>query len=359
MKKLKQSGTNINLGNSCSNIAYSWAKKTFNNRSDGIGKPLINLDGAFSNILNYNGTNIGISSDGIGTKIELAERTEIYNTIGFDLIAMITDDLIANGIEMVNFTNILDVDNLDENIIDSLMEGLNKAANFSNVIVTGGEIAELGNRINGYGDKMHFNWCGSGIGILPKNRSAIDGTKIKFGDVIISLKSRGFRSNGFSLIRKIMSDNFGNNWHERSYSKDETWGKKLLTPSLIYTPLIKKILDATFNIKGITHVTGGGIIDNLARTLKVSGKGANIENPFPPLDVMKEIQKLGNVPEEQAYRLWNMGNGMLLIVDKTEVDDILKLIRSKEYEAKECGKITNENVITLQTNGNDPTKITN
>ncbi|MEA3500432.1 MAG: phosphoribosylformylglycinamidine cyclo-ligase [Candidatus Marinimicrobia bacterium] len=359
MKKLKQSGININLGNSCSNIAYSWAKKTFINRSDGIGKPLTNLDGAFSNILNYNGTNIGISSDGIGTKIELAERTGIYNTIGFDLIAMIADDLIANGIEMVNFTNILDVDNLDENIINSLMEGLNKAANFSDVIITGGEIAELGDRINGFGNKMHFNWCGSGIGILPKGRSAIDGTKIKSGDVIISLRSRGFRSNGFSLIRKIMNDNFGNNWHERSYNENETWGEKLLTPSLIYTPLIKKILTKNLNIKGITHITGGGIIDNLARTLKVSDKGAEIDNIFTPLKVMRDIQKLGNVSEKQSYKLWNMGNGMLLIVDKTEVDDILKLISSENYEAKKCGEIINKNVISLQTNGNHPTKITN
>ena len=356
---MKQSGTNIDLGNSCSSIAYSWAKKTFNNRLDGIGKPLTNLDGAFSNILNYNGTKIGISSDGIGTKIELAERTGIYNTIGFDLIAMIADDLIANGIEMVNFTNILDVDNLDEKIIDSLMEGLNEASNFSNVIVTGGEIAELGNRINGYGDKMHFNWCGSGIGILPEGRSAIDGTKIKSGDVIISLKSRGFRSNGFSLIRKIMSENFGNNWHEQSYNENELWGEKLLTPSLIYTPLINKIFNAGFGIKGITHITGGGIVDNLARALKVSGKGANIDNLFAPLDVMKKIQKLGNVSEEQAYRLWNMGNGMLLIVEKTGVDNILNLIRLTEYEAKKCGEITNRNIIKIQTNTNSPQKITN
>lgn len=354
-----QSGINISLGNSCSNIAYFWAKKTFNNRSDGIGKPLTNLDGAFSNILNYNETQIGISSDGIGTKIELAERTEIYNTIGFDLIAMIADDLIANGIEMVNFTNILDVDNLDKNIIDSLMKGLNRAANFSNVIITGGEIAELGDRINGYGNKMHFNWCGSGIGILPEERSAIDGTKIKSGDAIISLKSRGFRSNGFSLIRKIMEVNFGDNWHEQSYNEKETWGKKLLMPSLIYTPLIKKLLKANLNIKGITHITGGGIVDNLTRTLKVSGKGAKIDNIFAPLKVMRNIQKLGNVSEEQAYRLWNMGNGMLLIVDKTEADDILKLINSETYEAQTCGKIINENITTLQTNGNHPTKIIN
>ncbi len=356
---MKQSGVDINLGNSCSSVAYSWAKKTFNNRTDGIGKPLTNLDGAFSNILNYNGTRIGMSSDGIGTKIELAERTEIYNTIGFDLIAMIADDLIANGIEMVNFTNILDVDNLDQNIIDLLMEGLNRASNFSNVIVTGGEIAELGNRINGYGDKMHFNWCGSGIGILPEGRSAIDGTKIKSGDAIISLKSRGFRSNGFSLIRKIMEENFGNNWHEQFYDENETWGEKLIVPSLIYTPLIKKILDAKFEIKGITHVTGGGIVDNLGRALKVSGFGAIIDNPFEPLDVMKKIQKLGNISEEQAYRLWNMGNGMMLVVDEGEVENILNLIHSTEYKAKKCGKIVDSNVITLKTKGNNPTKLTN
>ncbi|MEA1986048.1 MAG: AIR synthase-related protein [Candidatus Marinimicrobia bacterium] len=359
MIEKKQSGIDINLGNSCSAVAYNWAKKSFKNRADNIGKPLANLDGAFSNILNYNGLNIGISSDGIGTKIELAERTEIYDTIGFDLIAMIADDLIANGIEMVNFTNILDVDNLDKAIIDSLMEGLNKAVKFCNVIITGGEIAELGDRINGFGKNMHFNWCGSGIGILPKNRLAITGADIKVGDKIISLKSRGFRSNGFSLIRKIMNDAFGDDWHNEKYSKNETWGEKLLTPSLIYTPLIIRILANDFPINGITHITGGGIIDNFSRSLKVSGFGANINDVYEPLPVMKEIQKIGNVSEEQAYRLWNMGNGMFIVVDEKDSENILQLINSTEYQAKICGEIIEENIISMQTKSNNPIKLTN
>ena len=107
--------------------------------------------------MDFNGVKIGMTSDGIGTKIELAERTGIYNTIGFDLVAMVADDLAANGIETVNLSNILDVDFLDADIVDQLMEGLYKAAKFANITVTGGEIAELGSRIGGYGDRMHFN----------------------------------------------------------------------------------------------------------------------------------------------------------------------------------------------------------
>ena len=199
----------------------------------------------FSNIMNFRGVRVGMSSDGIGTKIELAERTEIYNTIGYDLIAMTADDLAANGMETVNMTNILDVDHLDHDIIDKLMQGLNEAANFAKVVITGGEIAEMGNRVGGYGDKMHFNWCAAGVSMLPEGLDPIDGADVKPGDTVISLKSRGFRSNGYSLLRRIMEDNYGPEWHEHPYC-DSTWGEALLVPSLIYTPLIISLRKAGY-----------------------------------------------------------------------------------------------------------------
>lgn len=353
----KQSGVDIDLGNACSRIAYSYAKKTFSNRPAGSGNPLPGADGGFASIMDYGGVKVGMSSDGIGTKIELAERTGIYNTIGYDLVAMVADDLAANGIETVNLSNILDVDHLDADIVEQLMQGLKEAADFAKITVTGGEIAELGNRIGGYGDDMHFNWGATGTGILPPNTEIIDGRSIKPGSVVIALKSRGFRSNGFSLLRKIMEENFGKEWHQTPFDHETTWGQKLLTPSLIYSPFISHLLRQGITLQGCVHITGGGIGDNIQRILKVNALGADLDNIFEPLDVMQQVQKLGSVSEAQAYQLWNMGNGMLLISDETQVERILKEAAARSYEARPCGHITGNKKITIKSRGHFPQRL--
>lgn len=354
---MKQSGVDIDLGNECSRIAFDWAKKTFSNRPSGQGNPLPSVIGGFSSVMDFGGVKIGMSSDGIGTKIELAERTGIYDTIGFDLVAMVADDLAANGIETVNLSNILDVDHLDPEIVDELMKGLHKAVRFSRITITGGEIAELGNRIGGYGDRMHFNWGATGVGILQQGREIVDGRVIQTGDAVIALRSRGFRSNGFSLIRRIMQDQFGHNWHQESYGDSESWGQALLAPSLIYTPLIAKILDAGFDLHGISHITGGGIADNFSRVLKHSRLGADLNDLHEALPVMLRIQELGNVSEDQAYRLWNMGNGMLIVVSSKDKGSILDFIAENDYIARFSGSIIEEPEINIVTKGCQPRKL--
>lgn len=352
----KESGININLGDTCSKIAFDWAKKTFVNRDGKFGACDTKLDGAFSNIIYFDKLRLGIASDGIGTKIELAERTGMYHTLGFDLVAMVTDDLAANGFEATNLSNILDVDFLDARIVDELMKGLHNAAKIAKIAVTGGEIAELGKRINGYGEKMHFNWCSTAIGYLPdKLEKPINGADMKAGDVVISLKSRGFRSNGYSLIRKIMEGKFGTEWHLEKYDNSQTWGEILLTPCLIFAPLIHELIMNDYFITGIAHITGGGIAENFARVLKVKKVGANLSNIYEPLPFMKKVQELGNISEEQAYKIWNMGNAMLFAVKAEEADSALEFIRTKGFEAQIAGEITAQPTIELQTKGLFPT----
>lgn len=357
MAKHNQSGVDIDLGNLCSQIAYGWAKRTFTNRPPGTGNPLMTQDGGFSNIMDFQGIKIGISSDGIGTKIELAERTGIYDTLGFDLMAMVADDLVANGIETVNLSNILDVDYLDSEIVDQLMKGLYEAAGHARVTVTGGEIAELGSRISGYGERMHFNWCATGIGILPPGSSIIDGRTIQSGDPILALKSRGFRSNGFSLVRHIMQKYLGAEWHNAPFEGDQSWGKVLLTPSLIYTPLIVSLLKEKMDLRGIAHITGGGIPDNLARVLKARKLGSYLDNLFEPLPAMLKIQHMDQISEEQAYRLWNMGNGMVLVVNPDQKKAILEMITDQGFHAQECGRVINIPEIVIDSKGAQPQQL--
>jgi phosphoribosylformylglycinamidine cyclo-ligase len=335
---LKKSGVDIDLGNQSSKIAYNYAIETFPNRKGKAGAIGSKSDGGFSNLLLFGKQRIGIGSDGIGTKAEIAERTGIYDTLGYDLVAMVADDLAAMGFEPTNLSNVIDVDYLDIDIIEGLMKGLRDACNFAGIAITGGEIAELGDRVGGFGEKMHFNWSSTAIGILPDNlEEGIDGHAVKEGDIIIALKSRGFRSNGYSSIRRILREQFGDQWHNEMYDDEMSWGQKMLSPSLIYSPVVNAVIRADIELKSVVHITGGGIFDNLRRVLKINKLGAYFDNLFEPLPEMLKVQELGKVSNEDAYLWWNMGNGMLLITDKKNSDDVIKIINNNDYEAKVAG----------------------
>ncbi|MBD3305148.1 phosphoribosylformylglycinamidine cyclo-ligase [candidate division KSB3 bacterium] len=345
---MKKSGFDIEQGDQCSQNAYSWSKKTFKNRDKKAGALCTTLDGAFSNMLDFRGVKLGVASDGIGTKIEVAERVGVYDTLGYDLVAMVVDDLVANGFEPTNISNIIDVDALDADILDVMMRGLHDAANCAGIAITGGEIAELGDRICGYGQEMHFNWCATAIGILHERlTSPLDGSAVQAGDSILALKSRGFRSNGFSLLRETLTTQFGNQWHTITYDERTTWGEILLTPSRIYAPVVCRLLDAGRVLKGVAHITGGGIKGNLGRILRINGLGAMLDNLFEPLEVMQRVQEVGKIPAEIAYTYWNMGNGMLLIVDRTDSPAILETIQDAGYDAQIAGEVIADKTIEI------------
>ncbi len=351
MEKQK-SGMDIDLGNRCSRNAYNWSKATFKNRDGKPGMPAEGLEGGFSNLLLFGSSRIGIASDGIGTKIELAERTGIYDTLGFDLMAMVVDDLATAGFEPSNISNIIDVNRLDYDVIDRLMKGLHDAANFCGVAISGGEIAELGDRIGGYGEGMNFNWCSTAIGNLHKSlEQPISGLEIREGDQVISVRSQGFRSNGFSLIRRSMQSCLGDKWHEETFQDGRSWGEVLLTPSLIYSPLIVALLDAGLIPSGIVHITGGGIADNFARVLRKTGLGASLDSLQEPLPVMKALQELAGISDEQAYLYWNMGNGMLIVQSPDRAEQCLRLCKEAKYEAQVCGVIDGSGMVSLEAGG--------
>lgn len=345
-----QSGFDIDLGNACSSDAFGWAKTTFVNRHGKAGAAALRVDGAFANMLLFGDQRIGITSDGIGTKIELAERTQLYHTLGYDLVAMTADDLATAGFMPTNLSNIIDVDVLHQPTINALMQGLAAACNVAGMSISGGEIAELGNRIGGYGTGMHFNWCSTAIGVLPPQlEQPIDGTAVAAGNVVIALRSRGFRSNGFSAVRRTMQAAFGNEWHSHAYNDTQTWGEVLLTPSLIYAPLINQLIAQHLIPTGIAHITGGGIIDNFARVLKANRLGAMLDALHAPLEMMDRVQELGDISPEQAYLYWNMGNGMLLTCSHDMVDGILATAQQQGYTAQVAGLVVSNPYICIKT----------
>jgi len=202
---------------------------------------------------------------------------------------------------------------------------------------------------------MHFNWCATAIGVLPKGLSPITGRDLAPGHTVYSLRSRGFRSNGFSLVRRVMEAALGPEWHREGYDETRTWGDVLLTPCLIYSPFITRLREEGVTVSAVAHITGGGVEDNLVRMLKSAGVGAKLDNLHDPLPFMRRVQELGNVPEEQAYRLWNMGNGMLLTSPPQFAAQVQGTAADMGYDLRVAGIITKDPVMEIHTRGLHPT----
>lgn len=338
-------GVNLALGDHCSRTAFHWAQQTFEARRGKTGRPLFSGSGSFSNWMDFGAMRMAMSCDGIGTKAEVAERTGIYHTVGYDLVAMVADDLVANGIEPINLVNVLDVDRPDEDTIDQLMRGLHDAAMECGIAIVGGEIAELGDRTGGWGEGMHFNWCATAIGTPYMSGMPIDGSRIEAGDAVIALQSAGFRSNGFSLVRSILEAAFGPLWHESLYADGRTWGEVVLTPSRLYTPFVLDLIRKDISLLGVAHITGGGIPSKLGRVLKPSGLGARLDRLFAPHECMRQLLELGNIDFETAVRQWNMGNGMLLVVKPASVEPTLSALAERGVAAQQAGEITSGSIV--------------
>ena len=370
-------GYSIEEGNAASRNAYGWAKKTFANRAGKPGEAAPDLDGGFANEIRFGNARLGISSDGIGTKIEVAERVGRYDTLGFDLVAMTADDLIVAGFVPTNLSNIIDVNHLDYDVVDQLMRGLHDACNFAQLAITGGEIAELGNRIGGWpGAKMNFNWCSTAIGSLhPSLARPLSGHTAQAGMAVVAIQSPSFRSNGYSLARKTLQKVFGDNWHEAPFelgvkseelrvepgaptestlnpqlltpNSPKTWGDALLAPSLIYSPGVAALLDAGLPLHGAAHITGGGVADNFQRVLK-NGLGAVLDNLFEPLPAMQRLCEIGGLSPETAYLYWNMGTGMLLVTEEASAAAVVASLQGSGYNAQVAGRLTAESGVTLR-----------
>lgn len=364
MSTYEQSGVNISEGDKASRIAYTAAKATFIGRKGMIGEPVVQ-DGGFAGLIDMGDFYLVQNDDGIGSKEVIAETIGKYDTLGYDLLAMVIDDAACVGAEVITCSNTMDVKKVISEKVEKLMDGFKRACLEHKVIIPGGEIAELNTMVN------NNLWNATSVGIVEKHK-VITGEKVVPGDMVIALKSDGFRSNGFSLVRHILENAFGPDAYMHPYDEDTpskkpilgnhtvegSWGAKVLTPSRIYYSFIMDLHGrykepSKVDIHGIVHITGGGIAGNLERILgerKINGAsvtlGAALDNLFPPHEMMRRLQKIGNVTDEEAYRVWNMGNGMLLVVDPKDVDIVLKRAKAHKIEARVAGQTNASGVIT-------------
>jgi phosphoribosylformylglycinamidine cyclo-ligase len=302
---------------------------------------------------------MNMNFDGIGTKVEIAERVGDHSTMAYDLFAMVCDDAARLGAEPVLIGSILDVNSLgngDESFVQRIVQlakGYIGAAKAANVAIVNGEVAELGGRVGGYGD-FRYNWGAAVVWFGNKNR-IFTGKEILKGDYLVGLEEPGFRSNGISLVRRVLEDFYGHDWHKHGFEKSEkTVGELALTPSKIYSSAVVNMTGGYANeprakIHGVAHITGGGIPGKLGRVLKHSGLGAIVDNPFEPSEFLKHVQFWGEVEDREAYRTWNMGQGMIIITPEPE--KVMSIAKEYEINSQLIGQVTEDKSITIKSKG--------
>ncbi|MCK5019766.1 MAG: phosphoribosylformylglycinamidine cyclo-ligase [Candidatus Peribacteraceae bacterium] len=350
MTTYKDSGVDVKKGDMASAAAYAHAASTFESRKGMIGEPVFEEDG-YAGFLDMGDYYLIQSTDGTGTKLDLAAEMNSFETLGYDLLAMVADDAICVGAEVISLSNCIDVPSVNPKMIDAMMKGLSKACKEQKIAIPAGEIAEVPGAVN------RAVWSASAVGIVAKDK-VIKPETIVEGDTIISLKSGVARSNGFSLLRKILSDSYGKDWHTKEWKNGTTWGEILMTPSIVYQSAVLSLIgryreERKIDVKGVAHITGGGIPSKLGRVLRKTGLGANLTDLFSPHEAIVDIIKLGNVPEEETYKTWNMGNGMMLVVSPEDANEAISLLKKVEIEAKTAGTIVSDPKIMISINSKE------
>jgi len=305
-------------------------------KRSGFGAPL-EMKGHFTGLIDFGDKALALCTDGVGTKLMVADDLKKWDTVGIDCIAMNVNDLICVGAEPVAFVDYIAIDRPDPEITEQIGKGLQDGARMSNMTVIGGEVAVLPEIVRG------FDLAGTALGYVEKDR-IITGEGIKAGDVIISLASSGLHSNGYTLARKAVereysySDRVPERYRDEWISKDTTIGELMLTPTKIYVRSVLHLLRKEWEaVHGMANITGGGL-RNLLRLKK--GVKYVIDVPPRPPRIFHLIQEAGNISDEEMYQTFNMGIGFVLIVDKGRKDEVLRILRDElDEEAWEIGHV--------------------
>lgn len=274
------------------------------------------------------------STDGVGTKALVAQAAGRFTTIGIDLVAMCVDDLVCQGAEPLFFLDYIAVGRLDPDHIDQLVDGVAAGCRQAGCALIGGEMAEH----PGAMAAGEFDLVGFAVGIVDRS-ALIDGRTIAPGDVLIGLPSTNLRSNGYSLARRVLLDRAGLPLDGPAHpGAHHSLADELLAPSVIYAPTIGA-LQRTVDVRGVAHITGGGVPGNLGRVLP-PGVTAEVEvGTWEVPTVFGEIQRLGSVPEDEMWRVFNMGVGMIVVVPESDAFRALDTARSAGHRAGIIGRV--------------------
>jgi len=323
----KDSGVDIDAGNQLVERIKSVAKAT---KRPEVTSSLGGFGAMFELPTGYKQPVLVSGTDGVGTKLRLAIDAGIHDKVGIDLVAMCVNDLIVQGAEPLFFLDYYATGKLDIDTAASVVSGIGEGCKQSNCSLIGGETAEMPGMYAG----KDFDLAGFCVGIVEKSK-IIDGTQVKKGDQLIGLASSGPHSNGYSLIRKIIEvsgADLGQDFHGK------TLAETLLEPTKIYVKSILKLIKE-INLKALSHITGGGLLENIPRVLPDNSCAQIDQSSWQKPIIFDWLQQQGNVEQNEMYKTFNCGVGMVLVVGSDELNKSLELLNSYGEQAWHLGKI--------------------
>ena len=332
------SGVSIDEGNLFVNKIKSIVSTTFDkNVPEGIGGFAGFYD--INDLKKIKSPMLVASTDGVGKKLKVAIDAEKFDTVGIDLVAMCVNDLVVTGARPLFFLDYIATGKLIADKSVEILRGIAEGCRQAKAALLGGETAEM----PGMYKKGDFDLAGFSVGIVDKSK-IINGSKIKAGDLLIGLKSSGFHSNGYSLLRRLFFEEM------KMKGDDKLFGKSLfeilLEPTRIYVETILSLLKKGIKIKGMVHITGGGFYDNIPRVMPVGLTAKICKENFPKLDCYEYIVSSGLVEEKELYRVFNMGIGFVIVISKNKVEVVMDELRDLKEEAFVIGEVVQgENVI--------------
>ena len=296
----------------------------------------LDLPGHFTGLIDFGEYALSLCTDGVGTKLLIAEEMGIWDTIGIDCVAMNVNDTICVGAEPIAFVDYIAVDKPDKEIMAAVGKGLQEGMRQANAAIVGGEVAILPDLVKG------LDLSGTCLGIVRK-KDIITGQKCVPGDAVIGLKSSGIHSNGLTLARKVFDDS-GYGFRDRVKGLKKTVGEELLTPTKIYVRDVLNVVRG-FNVHGMVNITGGGL-RNFVRLKE--GIGFCIDDQIEPLPIFEVMQELGGISDEEMHQIFNMGMGYAIIAPKRDAKGIVSMLGNS---AKIVGKVDDSGAVTVPSMG--------
>jgi phosphoribosylformylglycinamidine cyclo-ligase len=279
-------------------------------------------------------------TDGVGTKLRLAIDTGRHDTIGIDLVAMSVNDILVSGAEPIFFLDYFACGKLDVGVAADVVKGIAEGCEQANCSLIGGETAEM----PGMYDPNEYDLAGFAVGLVEKSK-IIDGTKIRPGDAVIGLASSGAHSNGFSLVRKVLAVSGADLFEP--FDQKRTLGEALLEPTRIYVRQVLAVMER-IEVKGLAHITGGGLVENIPRVLPESTCARLEASKWKRPPVFDWLQKRGNIADEEMHRTFNCGIGMAIVVDKSDAKKAIDAFAAYGVESFEAGSIVERNAGSAQ-----------
>jgi phosphoribosylformylglycinamidine cyclo-ligase len=314
----KQSGVDIDAGNEVVRRIRGLARGT---HTTGVLSELGSFGGLFHlGARGYRDPVLVSSADGVGTKLRLAFMSGVHDTIGVDLVNHCVNDILVQGAEPLFFFDYLATGRLDPDVAVQIVEGLARACRDNGCALLGGETAEM----PGFYADGEYDVAGFIVGAVERDR-LIDGRAIAAGDALIGIPSSGLHTNGYSLARSIVFDKLGLGVGTHVAELGTTVGEALREPHRSYLPIVRPLLDSAI-IKGMAHITGGGITDNLPRVLPAGTEAVIRPGTWEVPAVFRWLERAGGVPREDMLRTFNMGIGLILAVAATDIPRALALL---------------------------------